>query len=114
MKDQTLILLRRKGTSGINDPSSRLQHGGGQVKDLLLPCGAHSHMLLAPLVSGFLILSEHPFPGAGGIHCDLVEKLWKTNCQAPGVLIGHHSISDAHPLYILGKDPGPGRMDLVG
>ena len=113
IQNRLLILLRCKGTGRIYQSPSRAYHPGGLIQNLPLTGCAHLHMIRAPLAAGLFILTEHPFPGAGGIHHNPVKKFGEILCQPARLFVGHHTVFHSHPFHILRKDPGSGRVDLI-
>ena len=109
-----LIFLRRKRTGRVHQPSAGLEHDCSGSEDILLPGRARADQLRTPLGQSLLLFAEHPLAGAGSIHRDLVKKFRKPLRKLFRRMIGYHHISQAHPLHILGQNPGPGRMNLVG
>ncbi len=99
----SLVLLPGKGTGRIDQPAPRLKHPGGTVQNFILP----------PLLTGGLVLAEHPLPGAGRIHKNPVKIPRQPLRQTLRRLIGDTGVSDSHPLYVFRQDLCPAGMNLI-
>ena len=107
------ILLQRKRTGRIYQPAAFFQHCGSFVQHAVLPLCTQLHVFGTPFAAGFLVLSEHPLTGAGGVHQNFIEIFREISGQSLRAFVRHNCIGQSHPLHIFRKNFCPRRMDLI-
>ena len=111
--DAAFILLLRKRTGRIYQPAAFFQHCGSFIQHVVLPLCTQLHVFGTPFAAGFLVLSEHPLAGAGGVHQNFIKIFREISGQSLRTFVRHNCIGQSHPLHIFRKDFCPGRMDFI-
>ena len=113
MSDHFLILTRREGTGGVQQPAAGVQHGNGVGNNVFLDFSEKFRTGFVPGLGNIGVFAEHTFPGTRSIYQNFIKKFREISGETSGCFVGDHGVADAEKLQVSQQGLCTGITDII-